>query len=58
MKRDLIEQGHAYLREIGIPSENYIVSLQGPTFIFTANTKLPKEVKAKMKEMGILILGG
>jgi len=57
-KRDLIDLTKQFLRQEGITDDSYIVSLQGPTFIFTANVKLSKEVKKKLKEAGVLVMGG
>lgn len=57
MKQNKIDQGHAYL--LGkVSSRDYVVSLHGPTFIFTANVKLPKGSKTALKKMGIQVLGG
>lgn len=57
-KRELIDLTKQFLRQEGITDDAYIVSLQGPTFIFTANVKLSKEVKKKLKEDGVLVMGG
>lgn len=57
-KRDLIDLTKQFLRQEGITDDTYIVSLQGPTFIFTANVKLSQEVKKKLKEAGVLVMGG
>lgn len=60
MKRLIIEEGIKFLEERGIfNQEHYIVSLQGPTFIFTSvgSTLLTLGIKKGITERGILILG-
>lgn len=59
MKKLIIEVGVKFLEEKGIfNQEHYIVSLQGPTFIFTSvgSTLLTDEIKKGISERGILIL--
>jgi hypothetical protein len=59
MKRLIIEVGVKFLEEKGIfNQEHYLVSLQGPTFIFTSvgSTLLTDEIKEGIAERGILIL--
>ena len=60
MKRKIIDAGIKFLEEKGIfNQEHYLVSLQGPTFIFTSvgSTMLTDEIKSGIQERGILILG-
>jgi|694.fasta_scaffold81825_6 hypothetical protein len=57
-KRTIIDLGKEFLKSKGITDMDYIVSLQGPTLIFTANIKLDKETKSRLKEFGFQILGG
>jgi hypothetical protein len=59
MKKKIIEMGIKFLEERGIfNQEHYLVSLQGPTFIFTSvgSTLLTNEIKNGISERGILIL--
>jgi hypothetical protein len=59
MKRLIIEVGVKFLQERGIfEGQHYVVSLQGPTFIFTSvgSTLLTDEIKEGIAERGILIL--
>ena len=59
MKRQIIDAGIKFLEERGIfNQEHYIVSLQGPTFIFTSvgSTLLTDEIKLGIQERSILIL--
>jgi hypothetical protein len=59
MKRKIIDAGIKFLEERGIfNQEHYLVSLQGPTFIFTSvgSTMLNDEIKSGIQERGILIL--
>jgi hypothetical protein len=59
MKRQIIDAGIKFLEERGIfNQEHYLVSLQGPTFIFTSvgSTMLNDEIKSGIQERGILIL--
>jgi hypothetical protein len=59
MKRQIIDAGIKFLEERGIfNQEHYIVSLQGPTFIFTSvgSTLLTDEIKLGIQERAILIL--
>ena len=59
MKRKIIDAGIKFLEERGIfNQEHYIVSLQGPTFIFTSvgSTLLTDEIKLGIQERAILIL--
>lgn len=57
-KRELIDLTKQFLRSEGISDDSYIVSLQGPTFIFTSGIKLAKEIKIKLKTAGVLVMGG
>lgn len=57
-KRELIDLTKQFLRQEGVADDAYIVSLQGPTFIFTSGIKLAKEVKKKLKTAGVLVMGG
>lgn len=59
MKRQIIDAGIKFLEERGIfNQEHYLVSLQGPTFIFTSvgSTLLTDEIKLGIQERAILIL--
>lgn len=58
MKRLIIEVGIKFLEGHGIVSNHYVVSLQGPTFIFTSvgSTLLTDEIKKGISERGILIM--
>jgi len=57
-KTEIIENCKNILTDEGIGYMDYIVSLQGPTFIFTkeGKKKLTKEIEKRIKELGILIL--
>jgi hypothetical protein len=57
-KRDLIDLTKQFLRQEGITDDSYIISLQGPTFIFTSGIKLATGIKKKLKEAGVLVMGG
>jgi hypothetical protein len=59
MLRNTINSGVKYLETQGIfEGQHYIVSLQGPTFIFTAfgSTLLNDTIKNEVGQRGILIL--
>jgi len=59
MLRNTINSGVKYLESQGIfEGQHYIVSLQGPTFIFTAmgSTLLNDTIKSEVGQKGILIL--
>lgn len=59
MKRKIIEAGIKFLEESGIfEGQHYVVSLQGPTFIFTSvgSSLLTDGIKGGISERGILIL--
>ena len=59
MLRQTINSGVKYLENQGIfEGQHYIVSLQGPTFIFTAfgSTLLNDTIKTGVGQRGILIL--
>ena len=59
MLRQTINSGVKYLEGQGIfEGQHYIVSLQGPTFIFTAfgSTLLNDAIKNEIGKKGILVL--
>lgn len=57
-KKEVIDLSKMYLESKGFTSLDYIVSLQGPTFIFTAegNKKLSSENRKQLREIGIKVL--
>jgi hypothetical protein len=59
-KRNLIERAEQFLIENGFDREDWIISLQGPTVIFTTSglEKLNRDltIKADLIHMGIEIL--
>ena len=57
-KRHAIDRAKAFLHSMGIPEAAYIVSLQGPTFIFVQGVALTGETKDTLKSLGVDILGG
>ena len=58
MKNQIIEQGQAHLTEKGFGPFDYVVSLQGPTFIFSieGNKKLTDDIRKEIENLGIIIL--
>jgi hypothetical protein len=57
-KNEVIELGKIFLDGKDFDPTDYIVSLQGPTFIFTQNgsKKLKPEDRKALNQMGIKIL--
>jgi hypothetical protein len=57
-KTERIEKGKNILRDAGIDHMEYVVSLQGPTFIMTVEgkAKLTKDAEQAIRELGIKIL--
>jgi len=57
-KTQTLERGKNILQDNGFGYMDYIVSLQGPTLIFTAEgrKKLTSEIRQGLKELGIKIL--
>jgi hypothetical protein len=58
MKSIVIKQGQKYLESMGFTDYDYILSLQGPTFIFSieGNKKLTDEIRERLENIGIIIL--
>jgi len=59
MLGNTINSGVKYLEAQGIfEGQHYLISLQGPTFIFTAvgSTLLNDTIKNEIKQKGILVL--
>lgn len=58
MKNQIIDEGQSYLSNKGFGPFDYIVSLQGPTFIFSieGNKKLTEEIRKDLESIGIIIL--
>ena len=58
MKNLVIKQGQQYLTSMGFGPFDYVVSLQGPTFIFSiaGNEKLTDEIRERLENIGIIIL--
>jgi hypothetical protein len=58
MKSQIINDGQIYLSEKGFGPFDYVVSLQGPTFIFSiqGNDKLTEEIRKNLENIGIIIL--
>ena len=58
MKSQIINDGQTYLSEKGFGPFDYVVSLQGPTFIFSiqGNEKLSEEIRKNLENIGIIIL--
>jgi hypothetical protein len=58
MKSQIINDGQTYLSEKGFGPFDYVVSLQGPTFIFSiqGNDKLTEEIRKNLENIGIIIL--
>jgi len=52
-KRILIDQVESILKKEGFNSNDYIISLQGPTVILSqsGNDKLTEDIKNKIKEL-------
>lgn len=57
-KNRTIEMGKNLLRENGFDYQDYIVSLEGPTLIFTeeGRKKLTTKIRQEIKGLGIKIL--
>jgi hypothetical protein len=57
-KNQIIKEVSLFLQKFGIDQGDYIVSLQGPTFIFTAegSKKLNESIRDGVSLMGALIL--
>jgi hypothetical protein len=57
-KNEVIELGKIFLNGKDFNPMDYVVSLQGPTFIFTQNgsKKLKPEDRKSLNQMGIKIL--
>ena len=57
-KTQTLERGKNILQDTGFGYMDYIVSLQGPTLIFTTEgrKKLTSEIRQGLKELGIKIL--
>lgn len=57
-KTETIEKGKNILRDNGLDSMDYIVSLQGPTFIFTVEgkKKLTMHAEMQLENLGIKLL--
>jgi hypothetical protein len=57
-KNEVIEMGKIFMEGKGYTSLDYIVSLQGPTFIFTmeGTKKLTPEDRKSLRQMGIKII--
>lgn len=58
MKNQIINEGQSYLTGKGFGPFDYVVSLQGPTFIFSiqGNEKLTEEIRKNLENIGIIIL--
>jgi len=57
-KKEVIELAKIYLEGKGFNSLDYIVSLQGPTLIFSAEgeKKLSPEIRKHLREIGIKVM--
>jgi len=60
MKRKLIERVEKFLSEAGFTNQDYVISLQGPTLIFSKSGQEKFErdsiLRAELLDSGIIIL--
>ena len=60
MKKNLIKKVEQSLAEAGLSTQDYVISLQGPTLIFakTGQEKFEKDIilRAELMDLGIAIL--
>lgn len=59
-KKKLIEKAEVFLKESGFTNQDYVISLQGPSVIFTqtGQEKLSKDLilKADLMHLGIVLI--
>jgi hypothetical protein len=58
MKKELIEKAETLLKSLGFNSNDYVISLQGPTVILSMSgqNKMKEKTREELEKIGVKII--